>query len=304
MVLIFGLWVNSLPLPDANIGTVRQYNPLETTILNQKALVVSGGDGFINPYSSERGSTPQGAYDRGEDRFQDYDHSPQLPSGGGPYRDSTSLEVLKNNEVPDKKDWNVNEWSDEDNGQCNDSEKPIKSEELPVPVNFEYEKDSNGNPSLLIPNIDSTRKMKGKAFNRIEYDQTASHLHHANDFGIQLPQDFDMSKYAALPTKSDKIQYGKQHVPPEIIISYQNSMGLAMTPIFGTGVKTYAFRGFAGKHKVNVGLVIQSIPATDKYYLSIINDRGIHVSSYSITQKKLDIILDNDGWVLPKKNFN
>src|SRR6056300_794631 len=69
LVLIFGLWVNSLPLPDANIGTVRQYNPLETTISNQKALAVSGGDGFTNPYSSDRGPTPKGASDRGEDRF-------------------------------------------------------------------------------------------------------------------------------------------------------------------------------------------------------------------------------------------
>ena len=46
LVLIFGLWVNSLPLPDANIDTVIQYNPLETTISNQKALAVSGGDGL------------------------------------------------------------------------------------------------------------------------------------------------------------------------------------------------------------------------------------------------------------------
>lgn len=39
LVLIFGLWVNSLPLPDENIDTVRQYNLLETTtISNQKAL--------------------------------------------------------------------------------------------------------------------------------------------------------------------------------------------------------------------------------------------------------------------------
>ena len=54
LVLIFGLWVNSLPLPDANIGTVRQYNPLETTISNQKALAVSGGDGLPALFSAKR----------------------------------------------------------------------------------------------------------------------------------------------------------------------------------------------------------------------------------------------------------
>ena len=118
-----------------------------------------------------------------------------------------------------------------------------------------------------------------RPFNRIQYDQAASHLHHANEFGIQLPKGFDMSKYNALPTKSDKIKYAKQHVSPEIIISYQNVMRPAMKPIFGTGATTHAVRGFAGKHKVNIGLVIQSIPGTDKYYLSIINDRDIHFLS-------------------------
>ena len=101
-----------------------------------------------------RGPISKGDSDRGKDR----DRWPKLPSRDGPSRNSASLEALKNNEVPDKKDWNVNEWSDEDNGQCNDFEKPTESKELPVPVNFKYEKDSNGNLSLLIPNIDSTHK--------------------------------------------------------------------------------------------------------------------------------------------------
>ena len=129
-------------------------------------------------------------------------------------------------------------------------------------------------------------------------------MHHVDEFGIQLPENFDMSKYNALPTKFDKIQYAKQHVPPEIIISYQNAMGLAMKPIFGTGTKTHAVRGFAGKHKANVGLVIQSIPGADKYYLSIINDRGIHVSSYSISETKLRQLIDKNFWVLTQRNFN
>lgn len=77
-----------------------------------------------------------------------------------------------------------------------------------------------------------------------------------------------------------------------------------MKPIFGTGAKTHAVRGFAGKHKVNVSLVIQSIPGTDKYYLSILNDRGIHVSFYSISETKLRQLIKNDFWVLTKRNFN
>lgn len=40
-------------------------------------------------------------------------------------------------------------------------------------------KDFNGNSTLLVPNIPSTRIIKGRSFNRVEYDQLASHLHHA-----------------------------------------------------------------------------------------------------------------------------
>jgi len=36
------LWVNSLPLPDENIGTVRQDPQVERSLPNQKALGISG----------------------------------------------------------------------------------------------------------------------------------------------------------------------------------------------------------------------------------------------------------------------
>lgn len=81
-------------------------------------------------------------------------------------------------------------------------------------------------------------------------------------------------------------------------------MKLVIKPIFITSYNTNALRGFAGKHKINVGLVIQSIPGTDNYYLSIINDRGIQVSSYSISETKLRQLIQNDFWVLTKRNFN
>lgn len=158
-------------------------------------------------------------------------------------------------------------------------------------MNFEHIRDSNGNPILLVPNIDTTRTMPKRSFNRVEYDQTASHLHHAPDYGIQLPPNFDMATYKAL-NKADKIQYAKQHVSPETIITYQNVIGMSMNPIFGT--QTYGVRGFAGKNRVNVGLVIQQIPKTNNYYLSIIKDNGMHVSSYSITGNKLNKITHED----------
>ena len=54
LVVIFLLWVSYLPLPDTNIGAVREYNKIETTISSQKALEVSRGDGLRGLFSAKR----------------------------------------------------------------------------------------------------------------------------------------------------------------------------------------------------------------------------------------------------------
>lgn len=276
---------------------------IERILLDQKALVTYGGDGFANPAPVTQNSGIQGASDRGADRFEDYDPSPRTPAGGsGSSSVSLSETKLDDNKIPEKKNWDMHEWLEEDGDQCHDFEESGESDPLPVPVNFEYIRDSNGNPTILVPNIDTTRTMPGRSLNRVEYDQTASHLHHAPDYGIQLPPDFDLVKYKALLTKADKIAYAKQHVSPETIISYQNAIGMSMNPTFRT--KTYGIRGFAGKNRANVGLVIQSIPKTKKFYLSIVNDRGKHIPSYSITLEKLKKIFANDFWVLQNQKFH
>ena len=41
-------------MPDTNIGTVSQYNQLETTISNQRALAISGGNGLPGLFSAKR----------------------------------------------------------------------------------------------------------------------------------------------------------------------------------------------------------------------------------------------------------
>ena len=284
--------------------TLRQdsQSQIERTLLGQKALVTYGGDGFTNPTPVTQNSGTQGASDRGADRLEDYDPSPRTPAGGsGSSSVSLSETKLDDNKVPENKNWNINEWLEEDGDQCHDFEESGESDSLPVPVNFEYIRDSNGNPILLVPNIDTTRTMPGRSLNRVEYDQRASHLHHAPDYGIQLPPDFDMVKYKDL-SKADKIAYAKQRVSPEIIISYQNAIGISMNPIFGT--KTYGLRGFAGENRANVGLVIQQIPKTNKFYLSIIKDNGKHSTSYSITEKKLNKIIADGFWVLQNQKFN
>ncbi len=287
--------------------TLRQdsQSQIERTLLGQKALVTYGGDGFTNPTPVTQNSGTQGASDRGADRLEDYDPSPRTPAGGSGGSGSSSVSLsetkLDANKVPENKNWNINEWLEEDGDQCHDFEESGESDSLPVPVNFEYIRDSNGNPTLLVPNIDSTRTMPGRSLNRVEYDQTASHLQHAPDYGIQLPPDFDMVKYKDL-SKADKIAYAKQRVSPETIISYQNAIGMSMNPTFGT--KTYGTRGFAGENRANVGLVIQQIPKTKKFYLSIIKDNGKHITSYSITLEKLKKIIANGFWVLQNQKFN
>jgi len=128
----------------------------------------------------------------------------------------------------------------------------------------------------------------------VEYDPTASHLHHANEFGIQLPTSFDMKKYM-LMNKQDRIQYAKQNVSRETIISYQNAIGMVMKPTFG--ITTRPVRGFAGIRKEPIGLVIKDIPNSENYYLSVIRNDRIHISSYPIKSKKLGEIVQDDFWL-------
>jgi hypothetical protein len=70
---MFGLWVNSLPLPDENIVTVRQYNPLETTIPNQTVLTISGGDGLPRLFSAKSEKFDLAFHRRLEQHFPDWE---------------------------------------------------------------------------------------------------------------------------------------------------------------------------------------------------------------------------------------
>ena len=79
---------------------------------------------------------------------------------------------------------------------CSTSEEDKKIQppgKLQVDLDFPYEYDDNGNPTLLVPNIGRARRKR--PYTKVEFDQTASHMHHAPDLGIVLPQDFDMAKY-------------------------------------------------------------------------------------------------------------
>lgn len=54
LLLMFGLWVNSLPLPDETIVSAKPDPPVERIFGTTKALGISGGDGFPIRFSAKR----------------------------------------------------------------------------------------------------------------------------------------------------------------------------------------------------------------------------------------------------------
>ena len=301
---LFAIILNfSSPNPEYSIQSPTTKPCIEKTVAGQTALRICGGDGFVpgGPTSYGHGSN-EGPANRGADRCENLDPKPRAGTGASGNSGSSSSS-MQANKLPDESEWNLDSksWVDDAGDSCGDFEESESSDKLPVPVNFEYEKDSNGNPTLLVPNIDSTRTVKGRSFNRVEYDQTASHLHHASEMGIQLPKNFDLEKYKSM-SKPEKIKYAKENVPRETIISFQNVCAGAISPTFG--ITTRPVRGFAGIRKEPVGLVIKDIPNSENYYLSVIRDDGTHISSYSVKPKKVGEIVQDGFWVWKKHNFN
>ena len=166
-------------------------------------------------------------------------------------------------------------------------------------IDFQYEYDSNGNPTLLVPNPGKVRTKRN--YNRVEFEQTASHIHHAPDFNIPLPSDFDMSHYMNLD-RAGRIDYAKQKLSREIIISYQNEIGKSMSPLFGRK-KTFSVPGFAGKYKQNTELTIQQTDTPNNTIISIIREDGLHISSYSIDDRALRQLTKDNFWVLKNRNL-
>ena len=88
-------------------------------------------------------------------------------------------------------------------------------------------KDANGNPTLLVPNIDPTRTDKRRSLDRVEYDRTASHLHHAPEMGIQLPKNFNLETTPSADSLLDSTKcYGHREaydMPREVTERFEAS---------------------------------------------------------------------------------
>lgn len=179
-----------------------------------------------------------------------YDPTPKYPWGADPnFNGYGGGSGSMNRASPNSNEWlvDVDEWDSEQEALMEDED--TSQHKLGTPVDFEYQYDANGNPTLLVPNygyrLKNNLEDKIKPYTRIEFDQTASHIHHLLDFNIKLPDNFDMTFYKKL-NKADRIAYAKKTLSRETIISYQNAIGRIMTPIF---VRPSDKLGFPNKKK-------------------------------------------------------
>jgi len=273
-------------------------------------LAINSGGGNLNepnnfvPLSTEvPPSNPDNLANTGPNRGNNYYPKPKYPWGVDPsYNPGGSSSALYENQIPENDEWVSNPyvW---DKAQENDSSISEEEENIKQPgkleVDFPYEYDSNGDPTLLVPNPAKARTKR--EYNRVEFDQTASHMHHAADLNISLPSDFDMAHYRNL-NRVDRINYAKQKLSRETIINYQNEIGKSMSPLFGPK-KTFPVAGFAGKFKQNTELTIQQTETPNKTILSIIREDGLHISSYSVDDRALLKLTEDNFWVLKNRNL-
>ena len=262
-----------------------------------------GKDSFIPPSSGRSNTDQPKKTDNSGPKSQNQNYEPKYrwgidpnysPSGAG------SGSALSANEIPKQDEW-INDpyiWNkvEENDSEEKKSEVPGK---LKVDVDFPHVYDSNGDPTLLVPNQSQTRRRR--PYTSIKFDHTAAHIHHAPELGILLPSNFDMAEYIKRD-RAGRIAYAKEMLPRETIIAYQNALGKAMSPLFGQK-KTISVPGFAGVNKINTELTIQLGNKPDSNLISIIREDGVHITTYSITDIGLKKLYKDGFWVLKDRNL-
>lgn len=242
--------------------------------------------------------TPQPPFDYPEQHRYPWDTG---SSSGGSIPGKGDLD---NNKIPSKSEWEEDQmcWDDFQQEDEKKSKETEKSGKLGVPVDFEYTTDINGNPTLLVPTPDEVR---ARTHTKVDYDQTASHVHHIGVFNIPLPADFDMAYYMKL-NRLDRINYAKNKLPKETLIQYQNEIGKSMSPKFTefTTMKR-PIPGFAGKRKYPTELTLEGKRNNNvnDNVVSIIREDGKHISSYIFSREQLMKLKDDNFWVLKDRDL-
>lgn len=87
------------------------------------------------------------------------------------------------------------------------------------------------------------------------------------------------------------------------MIKYQNEIGNVMV-----GRSSIELPGFAGQRHTNVTLKFKTEMSTKgetgRTIMSVVNDKGIHVSSYPISNRKYRKIIKDGFWIWQDRNFN
>jgi hypothetical protein len=105
-------------------------------------------------------------------------------------------------------------------------------------VDFDFELDENGNPTLIIP-------MKDGSIRRIEFDQTRDKWYHEDLFpNISAPDGFDNQAVRDLK-HSDRLAYLRENIPDKNVIELQNEIGKSLSH-----PKIISVPGFLGKYKI------------------------------------------------------
>lgn len=157
--------------------------------------------------------------------------------------------------------------------------------------------------TLIVPNLGDNRFQGVHKKIRVEFDQTATHIHHAPDQGITLPASFDMNYSKSLDNPA-RIIYANKMVPRELVIRYQNELAKKLIPVYNPTTKSYP--GFAGKQKRETQLVLTPIDpgvGNQDFYLGLIREDGLHITTYPITKNKLQNIAKDDFWVLQDRDL-
>lgn len=288
-------------------------SPIETSsqILAAETITRGGSDernNFVPPNVPPTNTGPSDSqnaktYDetennRGPKRIQFFRG---LPSSAGSNNNGQTGDdgTIDKNQVPNDCDWILD--SETWDGSQEEAEEEVVTPpgKLESDVDFPYTYDDDGHPDLLVPNTGLARENNKST--TVAFEQTASHMHHAEELGIPLPSNWDAKKYLAMD-RADRVNYAIEHAGPDLITKVQNQIGRSMSPIFGIPGTTQKVIGKAGTNQVPTQLNIQR-QGKDKNVLSITRLRdGKHISSFVLSDSRVVDLVQDDFWVLKGQN--
>ena len=214
--------------------------------------------------------------------------------GGGPDQNgpdiNRKIKLEKSDPIVDADVW--------DSIQRGSSRREKKRKKLKSLINpkFTFDEFINSGHKNIIVEVDSqVEEILRRKHIRINDEQTLTHLHHLKDLNVPVPKDFNMSKYRKLDRQA-KIEYGKNKLPIETRIMFQNKLGEAVSG------KVKAYRGFTGIRKKPTPIIVKALKGGYKL-ISLIGDDGTHLTSYVLSKERYEILVKDNFWLLKRQNI-